>query len=92
MDKWVGIVKLNREKDTLNLVKKDKDNAANVNYFKTTPMNEFHSKIEKQLKEMEIPSEKAVMKREEETLAKLSKEEAQERLREARRLKNIHFN
>ena len=41
---------------------------------------------------MEIPSEKAVMKREEETLAKLSKEEAQERLREARRLKNIHFN
>lgn len=45
MDKWVGIVKLNREKDTLNLVKKDKDNAANVNYFKTTPMNEFHSKI-----------------------------------------------
>jgi hypothetical protein len=39
MDKWIGIVKLNREKDSLNFAKSERDNAANVNFFPATPLN-----------------------------------------------------
>ena len=52
MDKWIGIVKLNREKDTLNLVRKDKDNGAGVSFFPSAPLSDFHSKIESQLKSL----------------------------------------
>jgi hypothetical protein len=42
MDKWIGIVKLNREKDTLNLVKKEKDNGGGIGFFPNAPISEFH--------------------------------------------------
>lgn len=41
---------------------------------------------------MEIGSQQSVMKREEEALGKLTKEEAQERLKEARRRRTAQFN
>jgi len=77
MDKWVGIVKLNREKETLNLVKKDKDNGNSVSFFPATPISDFHQKIENQLKVMDLSGQQNVMRKEEEALGKLSKEEAQ---------------
>ena len=64
MDKWVGIVKLNREKDTLNLVRKDKDNASNVGFFPATPISDFHQKIENQLKAMDLSGQQTVMRKE----------------------------
>lgn len=63
-DKWIGIVKLNREKDTLNFAKHEKDNAASVTFFPSTPLNDFHNKIEGQLKQMELQSQSAVIKKE----------------------------
>jgi hypothetical protein len=63
MDKWVGIVKLNREKETLNLSKKEKDNAASVGFFPATPISDFHKKIEGQLQQLEIQSQKVVLKK-----------------------------
>lgn len=62
-DKWIGIVKLNREKESLNFAKREKDNAASVTFFPSTPLNDFHNKIEGQLKQMEIQSQGAVMKK-----------------------------
>jgi U3 small nucleolar RNA-associated protein 14 len=61
-DKWIGIVKLNREKDTLNLVKKDKDNAASINFFPSTPISQLQHKIEGKLQQMSVSSQKSVMK------------------------------
>lgn len=63
-DKWIGIVKLNREKDSLNFVKREKDNAANVAYFPSTPLSPFHNKIEQQLKSLQLQSQSAVIKKE----------------------------
>ena len=57
MDKWIGIVKLNREKDTLNFVKNEKDNAAQVDFLPSAPLNDFHAKLEGQLKSMKISSQ-----------------------------------
>lgn len=39
MDKWIGIVKLNREKESLNFAKKERDNAATINFFPSAPIN-----------------------------------------------------
>lgn len=61
MDKWIGIVKLNREKQTLNFAVKQKDNAASVGFFPAAPISEFHSKIEGQLKKLELNSQKAIL-------------------------------
>ena len=74
MDKWIGIVKLTREKDTLNFVKNERDNAAQVGFFPSAPLNDFHAKLEGQLKSMEISSQGQVMKKEEAALEKLSPE------------------
>jgi U3 small nucleolar RNA-associated protein 14 len=92
MDKWVGIVKLNREKETLNLVPKDRDNAANITSFPTKPISQLQSKIEGQLKQMDIQGQQAVLKKEEQALAQVSKEEAQERLKQARKQRTLQFN
>lgn len=73
MDKWVGIVKHNREKETLDLTHKDKDNAANISFLPSKPISTLHKKIEQQLQSMDLSSQKAVMKKEEEALAKLSR-------------------
>jgi U3 small nucleolar RNA-associated protein 14 len=67
-DKWIGIVKLNREKDSLNFAKHERDNAASVTFFPSTPLNDFHNRIEGQLKQMEIQSQGAVLKKEEAAL------------------------
>lgn len=80
MDKWVGIVKLNREKDTLNLVKNEKGDGANVNFFPAAPINDFHKRIEGQLKQMEVECQQTVIRKEEAALGAVSKEEAKERL------------
>lgn len=57
----------------MNFAKHEKDNAASVTFFPSTPLNDFHNKIEGQLKQMEIQSQSAVMKKEEAVLEKLSK-------------------
>jgi hypothetical protein len=46
-------------------VKHERDNAASVTFFPSAPLNDFHSKIEGQLKQMEIESQNAVLKKEE---------------------------
>lgn len=45
MDKWIGMVKMNREKETLNFVKKDVADLK-VNFFPAQPISEFHKKID----------------------------------------------
>lgn len=63
MDKWVGIVKVNREKESLNFTTKDVGNM-NVNFFPTTPVSDFHKKMEAKLTSMNMQSQKSVMKHE----------------------------
>lgn len=48
--------------------------------------------MEGQLKQMELQSQQTVMKTEENALEKLTKEEAQERLKEARKQRTLVFN
>ena len=91
MDKWVGIVKLNREKETLDLTQKYKDDS-NVGFLPSAPVSNLHKKIEGQLQQLELTNQKAVIKKEEEVLSKLTKEEAKERLKEARKQRTIQFN
>lgn len=45
MDKWIGIIKLNREKESLNFAVKEKDNAASVSFFPAAPISDFHNKV-----------------------------------------------
>ena len=73
MDKWVGIIKLNREKESINFAVKEKDNAASVSFFPAAPISDFHSKVEGELKKLELQSQKAVMNKEEAALATMSK-------------------
>jgi len=44
MDKWIGVVKMNREKESLNFQNKDLVNL-NVNFFPSQPINDFHKKL-----------------------------------------------
>lgn len=73
MDKWVGIIKYNREKETLDLTHKDKDNASNISFLPSKPISNLHKKMEGKLKSLDLSSQQSVMKKEEEALAKLSK-------------------
>jgi U3 small nucleolar RNA-associated protein 14 len=80
MDKWIGIVKLNREKPSLNFEHKDA-NSCNVNFLAIEPNNEFHRKIENKLQSMNIQSQKMVLKHEDAILEKVDPEEAKRRLK-----------
>ena len=61
MDKWVGIIKVNREKESLNFYQKDIGNL-NVNFFSAEPINEFHKKLENKLESMNVHNQKSVLK------------------------------
>lgn len=70
MDKWVGIVKMNREKQTLNFEQKDVGNL-NVNFFPAQPINDFQKKLESKLSRMNVQSQKSVLKHEDAVLEKV---------------------
>lgn len=70
MDKWVGIVKMNREKQTLNFEQKDIGNL-NVNFFPAQPINDFQKKLESKLSRMNVQSQKSVLKHEDAVLEKV---------------------
>lgn len=55
MDKWVGVVKMNREKESLNFGKNEKD-IARVNFFPNKPISEFHKKVNEQLTNLNLQS------------------------------------
>ena len=63
MDKWVGIVKVNREKESLNFVNKDQDEV-NINFFPQKPVNNFQKIIDAKLSKMNLQSQKALLKEE----------------------------
>lgn len=90
MDKWVGIIKVNREKESLNFTQKEIGNL-NVNFFPAQPINDFHKKLESKLQSMNVESQKAVLKHEEAVLEKVDPEEAKRRLIEARKHRSAVF-
>jgi hypothetical protein len=68
MDKWIGIVKLNRERETLNFVKHEKDNAANVSFFPSKPISRLQGRLDEELKGLSVASGRDILKSEETAL------------------------
>lgn len=71
MDKWIGIIKINREKETINFVSVNRDNASAVSFIPPQGVSAFQKKVDDQLSKLNLKSEKAIMQSEESILDKL---------------------
>lgn len=90
MDRWLPVVKLNREKDHLNFTEKTSNNVR-VNFFPVGVKNELTDRIEGELRRLQVASEKQLVAKEEQTLNTLPPEQAKQRMREMRRQRSLVF-
>ena len=82
MDKWVPIIKVNREKQHLDFTQKP-NNQARVNFFPSNDDNFLSKRIDHKLNIIGVGSEAQLIKQEEKILDNLEPEEAQERMKAA---------
>ena len=73
MDKWLPIVKLNREKEHLNFTERSNSNVR-VNFFPSNQNNPLSDRIEKELAELNMASQKQLITTEEKQLERLDPE------------------
>lgn len=90
MDKWLPVVKLNREKDHLNFTAKSSSNVR-VNFFPSNSKSALTERIESELQNLKVGSEKQLTEQEQKTLASMPPEEAKDRLREMRKERSHIF-
>ena len=73
MDRWLPIVKLNREKEHLNFTERSNSNMR-VNFFPSNQSNPLSDRIEKELAGMNMASAKQLISTEEKQMEKLDPE------------------
>lgn len=90
MDRWLPIVKLNREKEQLNFTERNNNNAR-VNFFPSNQSNPLAERIERELAGLNVASQRQLITTEEKQLERLDPEEAKNRLREVRKQRSLVF-